>query len=166
MLCKTITKVSYLTNILWIALEKGKCFDFNHSLGCVHTTLYILRLLGIDSSLSFQLADLLSMFISSVVIVIIIVSNTLALNVSQSRHAWRTGSTFSRHSSSLTAYSDWAHFQRSTVRLYEQRKSDFTKHHKFPLSLLPNYLRGVLSWRQGLTYSQEPPLILTTPDSV
>ena len=118
------------------------------------------------SSLSFQLADLLSMFISSVVIVIIIVSNTLALNVSQSRHAWRTGSTFSRHSSSLTAYSDWAHFQRSTVRLYEQRKKDFTKHHKFPLSLLPNYLRGVLSWRQGLTYSQEPPFILTTPDSV
>ena len=41
LLCKTILKVSYLIIILWIALEKGECFDFNHSLGCVYPTLYI-----------------------------------------------------------------------------------------------------------------------------
>ena len=32
--------------ILWISLEKGECFHFNHSLGCVYHTLYIIRLLG------------------------------------------------------------------------------------------------------------------------
>ena len=42
---KTILKVSYLTIILQITLEKGECVDFNHSLGCVYSTLYI-RLLG------------------------------------------------------------------------------------------------------------------------
>ena len=31
---------------LWISLKKGECFDFNHSLGCVYPTLYIIRLLG------------------------------------------------------------------------------------------------------------------------
>ena len=46
LLCKTILKVSYLIIILWITLEKGECFDFNHSLGCVYPTLYIIRLLG------------------------------------------------------------------------------------------------------------------------
>ena len=46
LLCKTILKVSYLIIILWIFLEKGGCIDFNHSLGCVYPTLYIIRLLG------------------------------------------------------------------------------------------------------------------------
>ena len=46
LLCKTILEVRYLIIILWIFLEKGECFDFNHSLGSVHTTLYIIRLLG------------------------------------------------------------------------------------------------------------------------
>ena len=32
--------------ILWISVEEGDCFDFNHSLGCVFLTLYIIRLLG------------------------------------------------------------------------------------------------------------------------
>ena len=45
LLYKTILKVSYLIIILWISLEKGECFDFNHSLGCVYPTLYIIRLL-------------------------------------------------------------------------------------------------------------------------
>ena len=40
LLCKTKLKVSYLIIILWIALEKAECFDFNHSLGCVYPTLY------------------------------------------------------------------------------------------------------------------------------
>ena len=40
LLCNTILKVSYLIIILWITLEKGECFDFNHSLGCVYPTLY------------------------------------------------------------------------------------------------------------------------------
>ena len=35
----------YMIIILWISLEKGECFDFNHSLGCVYPTLYIIRLL-------------------------------------------------------------------------------------------------------------------------
>ena len=34
-LIKTILKVSYLIIILSIALEKGECFDFNHSLVCL-----------------------------------------------------------------------------------------------------------------------------------
>ena len=59
LLCKTISKVSYLTIILWISLEKAECFDFIHSLGCVHPTLNI----SSRSSLSFELADLLSLFI-------------------------------------------------------------------------------------------------------
>ena len=42
LLCKTISKVSYL----WITLEKTECFDFSHYLGCVYATLYIIRLLG------------------------------------------------------------------------------------------------------------------------
>ena len=54
----SFTIVSYLIIILWITLEKGECFDFNHSLGCVYPTLYTSRL-----SLSFQLADLLSLLI-------------------------------------------------------------------------------------------------------
>ena len=41
-----LLKVSYLIIILWISLKKGQCFDFNHSLGCVYPTLYIIRLLG------------------------------------------------------------------------------------------------------------------------
>ena len=45
LLCKTILKVSYLIVILWIFLENRECFDFNHSLGCVYTTLYIIGLL-------------------------------------------------------------------------------------------------------------------------
>ena len=45
LLYKTILKVSYLIIILWISLEKGECFDFSHSLGCVYPTLYIIRLL-------------------------------------------------------------------------------------------------------------------------
>ena len=45
LLYKTILKVSYPIIILWISLEKGECFDFNHSLGCVYPTLYIIRLL-------------------------------------------------------------------------------------------------------------------------
>ena len=45
LLCKTILKVNYLIIILWIFLEKGGCFDFNHSLGCVYPTMYIIRLL-------------------------------------------------------------------------------------------------------------------------
>ena len=44
--CKSILKVSYLIIILWISLEKGECFDFNHSLGCFYPPLYIIRLLG------------------------------------------------------------------------------------------------------------------------
>ena len=43
LLCKIIR---YLINTLWISLEKGKWFDFNHSLGCVYPTLYVIRLLG------------------------------------------------------------------------------------------------------------------------
>ena len=43
LLCKTISKVSYLIIILWTSLEKGEYFDFNHSLGCVYP---IIRLLG------------------------------------------------------------------------------------------------------------------------
>ena len=35
LLCKTDLKVSCLIIIPWITLEKGECFDFNHSLGCV-----------------------------------------------------------------------------------------------------------------------------------
>ena len=64
LLFKTILKVTYLIIILWISLEKGECFDFNHSLGCVYPTLYIIRLLRL--SLSFQLADLLSLFIITI----------------------------------------------------------------------------------------------------
>ena len=61
LLCKTILKVRYLINILWISLEKGECFDFNHPLGFLlysihHHDTYRL-------SLSFQLADLLSLFV-------------------------------------------------------------------------------------------------------
>ena len=40
LLCKTVLKVSYLIIILWITLEKGECFDFNHSLGFIYPTLY------------------------------------------------------------------------------------------------------------------------------
>ena len=40
LLCKTILKVSYLLIILWISLEKGECFDFNHSLECVYRLPY------------------------------------------------------------------------------------------------------------------------------
>ena len=43
LLCKTISKVSYLIIILWISSEKGEYFDFNRSLGCVYP---IIRLLG------------------------------------------------------------------------------------------------------------------------
>ena len=43
LLCKVISKVSYLIIILWISLKKGECFDFNHSLVCVYPTLYISR---------------------------------------------------------------------------------------------------------------------------
>ena len=32
--------------ILWISLEKGECFDFNQSLGCVYPPLHIITLLG------------------------------------------------------------------------------------------------------------------------
>ena len=39
--------------ILWVPLEKGECFDFNHSLRCVYPTLYIIRLLGRVYHLSF-----------------------------------------------------------------------------------------------------------------
>ena len=46
LLCKTILKVSYFIIILWITLEKGECFDFNHSLWCVCPTLYIFWLLS------------------------------------------------------------------------------------------------------------------------
>ena len=46
LLCKTILRVSYLIIVLWITLEKGEFVDFNHSLGCVYLTLYIIRLLG------------------------------------------------------------------------------------------------------------------------
>ena len=45
LLCKTILKVTYLIIILWISLEKGECFEFNHSLGCVCPTLYMIRFL-------------------------------------------------------------------------------------------------------------------------
>ena len=45
-MCKTILKVSYLINILWISLENGDCFDFNHSLSSVYLSLYIITLLG------------------------------------------------------------------------------------------------------------------------
>ena len=61
LLCKTILKVRYLINILWISLEKGECFDFNHPLGFLLYSIhhhYTYRL-----SLSFQLADLLSLFV-------------------------------------------------------------------------------------------------------
>ena len=34
LLCKAVLKVSYLIITLWISLEKLKCFDSNHSLGC------------------------------------------------------------------------------------------------------------------------------------
>ena len=37
-----ILKVRYLIIILWISLKKGECFGFNHSLGCVYPTLYII----------------------------------------------------------------------------------------------------------------------------
>ena len=30
---------------MWISLEKGECFDFNHCLGCVYPALYIIRVL-------------------------------------------------------------------------------------------------------------------------
>ena len=47
LLCKTILlKISYLIIILWISLEKGECFDVNHSLRCAYPTLYNIRLLG------------------------------------------------------------------------------------------------------------------------
>ena len=46
LLCKTISKVSYLIIILWISLGKGECFDFNHFLRCVYPTIYISRLLS------------------------------------------------------------------------------------------------------------------------
>ena len=42
LLSKTILKVSYLIIILWISLKKN--VFFNHSLGCVYPTLYIIRL--------------------------------------------------------------------------------------------------------------------------
>ena len=44
-MCKTILTVSYLVIILWISLEKGECFDFNHFFGCAYPTSYIIRLL-------------------------------------------------------------------------------------------------------------------------
>ena len=31
LLCKTISKVTYLIIILWICLKNGENFDFNHS---------------------------------------------------------------------------------------------------------------------------------------
>ena len=37
-LCKTISKAKYLIIILWMYVEKGKCFDFNNFL--VSTLLY------------------------------------------------------------------------------------------------------------------------------
>ena len=46
--------------ILWISLEKGECLNENHSLGCL--TYYIHRHWTSRFSLSFQLADLLSLF--------------------------------------------------------------------------------------------------------
>ena len=46
-MCKTILKVRNLIIILWISLEKGEYFDFNHFLGCIYPTLYIItRFLG------------------------------------------------------------------------------------------------------------------------
>ena len=41
LLCKTILKVKYQIIIMWISLEKGECFYFNHSLGFVYPILYI-----------------------------------------------------------------------------------------------------------------------------
>ena len=46
LLCKTILKASYQIIILWLSLEKGECFNFNYSFGCVYRMLYIFRLLG------------------------------------------------------------------------------------------------------------------------
>ena len=45
LLYKIILKVSYPIIILWISLEKGECFDFNHTLGYAYPTMYIIRLL-------------------------------------------------------------------------------------------------------------------------
>ena len=52
--------VSDLIIILWFSLEKGECFDFSHSLGCQP---YSIGHYTSKSSLSFQLADLLSLLI-------------------------------------------------------------------------------------------------------
>ena len=46
LLCKTSLKVRYVIIILWISLEKGACFDYNHSWECVYPSLYIIRFLG------------------------------------------------------------------------------------------------------------------------
>ena len=61
LMCKAISKVSYRTIVLWIALEKGERFYFNHTLRCLH---YSIRHKQTPrSTLSFQLADLLFLFI-------------------------------------------------------------------------------------------------------
>ena len=39
LLCETISKVSCLIIILRIFLQKGECFDWNNSLGCVYPSL-------------------------------------------------------------------------------------------------------------------------------
>ena len=42
---KNIDSKVIKTKNLWISLEKGECFDFSHSLGCIYPILYIIRLL-------------------------------------------------------------------------------------------------------------------------
>ena len=58
LLCKTISKVGYLIIILWISLQY---FDFFRSLGCLIYSIHHYQ--TSRSSLSFQFADLLYLFI-------------------------------------------------------------------------------------------------------
>ena len=53
----------YLINILWISLEKRECFNLNHSWGCLHYSIH--HHLTSRLRWSFQLADLLSLFIKT-----------------------------------------------------------------------------------------------------
>ena len=59
--CKTISKVVFLITTLWISLKKGECYDFSHLFGSL--TYFIHRYQTSRSSLSFQLVELLSLFI-------------------------------------------------------------------------------------------------------
>ena len=62
LLCKSILINSQVSEHYFMDfLEKGECFDLNHSLGCAYPTLYIIRLLGrVYTSLDFYVEFIIS----------------------------------------------------------------------------------------------------------